>query len=73
MMRHAPSLPQVISSFSRMNEREILSQSQQPKRIDVTMASYLSLVAFLNTQSSFKRSLSEQDEAGPVTLSKWVR
>ena len=73
MMRHAPSLPQVISSFSQMNEQAISSQSQQPKRIDVTMASYLSLVAFLNTQTSCKRTLLEQDEAGPVTLSKWVR
>lgn len=73
MMRHAPSLPQIISSFSQMNNQAISSQRPQPKRIDVTMASYLSLVAFLNTQTSSKKSLSEQDEAGPVTLSKWVR
>ena len=73
MMRHAPSLPQVISSCALMDQEATSAQSEQPKRIDVTMASYLSLVAFLNTQTTCKTPLSEQDEARPVTLSSLVR
>ena len=72
-MRHAPSMPQIISSWSMMNDRATPSDNQMPKRIDVTMASYLSLVAFLNTQTQMKRPLSERDDAKPVTLSDWVR
>ena len=72
-MRHAPFLPQIISSCTMMNDSATPSDSQTPKRIDVTMASYLSLVAFLNTQTQMKRPLSERDDAKPVTLSDWVR
>ena len=72
-MRHAPSMPQIISSCSVMNDSAMPSDNQTPKRIDVTMASYLSLVAFLNTQTQMKRPLSERDDAKPVTLSDWVR
>ena len=72
-MRHAPFMPQIISSCTKMNDSTMSSDSQTPKRIDVTMASYLSLVAFLNTQTSIKRPLSSRDDAKPVTLSDWVR